>query len=403
MLKILHVNYSDIRGGAAIGVNRLHKALKKKNIKSSILVAEKISANNDVIGPKSTLEIIKFLCLKSLARILKKYVLKSNEKETYSFNLLNTNILKKINNFDCDIVHLHWIGNEMISVKQINKINKPIVWTFWDMWPFCSVEHYVSDDRYAIKNYKNNLIKGLDLSKLTLNHKKKLRKDIVIISPSKWMTKCINKSLLFKSFNLLEIPYNLDVNFWRPIDKNFSKELFDIPKNKIILLFGSATSVNDRKGFDFLVEFFKKFRISDDICLVIFGLKPKNLDKLKVNYQYIGELNDKNSLKAIYSASDILIMPSQFEAFGQICSEATSCELPSIIFDDTGMIDFIEHKINGFIVKKMNLDSFKKGIDWCLDKNNLEFISLNTRKKIINFCDDKTISDKYINLYKSLL
>ena len=90
MLKILHVNYSDIKGGAAVGVNRLHKALKKKNIKSLILVAEKISADNDVIGPKSTLEIIKFLCLKSVARTLKKYVLKSNEKEVTFCKLRST-------------------------------------------------------------------------------------------------------------------------------------------------------------------------------------------------------------------------------------------------------------------------------------------------------------------------
>ena len=33
MLKMLHVNYSDIKGGTAISVNRLYKALKKKNSK----------------------------------------------------------------------------------------------------------------------------------------------------------------------------------------------------------------------------------------------------------------------------------------------------------------------------------------------------------------------------------
>ena len=34
MFKVLHVNYSDMIGGAAIGVNRLHTALLKNGIDS---------------------------------------------------------------------------------------------------------------------------------------------------------------------------------------------------------------------------------------------------------------------------------------------------------------------------------------------------------------------------------
>ena len=58
MLKILHVNYSDITGGAAIGVNRLHTALLKNGINSKLLVCDKKSNDNNVIGPTSTLELI---------------------------------------------------------------------------------------------------------------------------------------------------------------------------------------------------------------------------------------------------------------------------------------------------------------------------------------------------------
>ena len=40
-MKILHINYSDQVGGAAISVMRLHKSLIKKKIKSKMLVQEK--------------------------------------------------------------------------------------------------------------------------------------------------------------------------------------------------------------------------------------------------------------------------------------------------------------------------------------------------------------------------
>ena len=58
MLKILHVNYYDIKGGAAIGVNRLHRALLKNGVNSKILVCEKTSNDSTIIGPNNTFEIL---------------------------------------------------------------------------------------------------------------------------------------------------------------------------------------------------------------------------------------------------------------------------------------------------------------------------------------------------------
>ena len=59
----------------------------------------------------------------------------------------------------------------MISISQIKKINKPIVWSFHDMWPITSGYHYTKDlnflnldpkemnffDKYLLKKKINNL------------------------------------------------------------------------------------------------------------------------------------------------------------------------------------------------------------------------------------------------------
>ena len=47
-----------------------------------------------------------------------------------------------INQFDCDVVHLHWINNNMLSIRDIARIKKPIVWTMHDRCPCCGVEHH---------------------------------------------------------------------------------------------------------------------------------------------------------------------------------------------------------------------------------------------------------------------
>ena len=48
--------------------------------------------------------------------------------------------MSEINNFDTDIVNLHWIGNETLSISDISKINSKIVWTLHDMWPFLNAK-----------------------------------------------------------------------------------------------------------------------------------------------------------------------------------------------------------------------------------------------------------------------
>ena len=54
-IKILHVNFHDKVGGAAIAVNRIHNSLLSIKIDSKIIVANKTCENEKVIGPSTTL------------------------------------------------------------------------------------------------------------------------------------------------------------------------------------------------------------------------------------------------------------------------------------------------------------------------------------------------------------
>ena len=52
ILKILYLSYQDDDGGAFIGAKRLHYALQKENIQSSLLVRRKLSDDPSVIQYK---------------------------------------------------------------------------------------------------------------------------------------------------------------------------------------------------------------------------------------------------------------------------------------------------------------------------------------------------------------
>ena len=65
--------------------------------------------------------------------------------------------------------------------------------------------------------------------------------------------------------------------------------------------------------------------------------------------------------------------------------------------------EIVDHKINGYIVKKQNSEELKKGIDWMseeIKKNN--YNKNRARVKAIAF-DAKVIAKEYIELYKNAL
>ena len=55
-------------------------------------------------------------------------------------------------------------------------------------------------------------------------------------------------------------------------------------------------------------------------------------------------------LPEIYSACDLLLMPSRFDTFGNVVLEAMSCGCPAVAYKTKGPKDIIEHGRNGYVV-----------------------------------------------------
>lgn len=72
---------------------------------------------------------------------------KSRDATIHSLNVISS-WGRKFNQYsDIDIANLHWVGREMMSIEDIGRVQKPVVWTLYDMWAFCGTEYYTSDDQ----------------------------------------------------------------------------------------------------------------------------------------------------------------------------------------------------------------------------------------------------------------
>ena len=134
-MKIYHFNYSSNQGGAARAANRIHQALLEIGLDSKLFVNKLDMESTNVFGPSGALEKGAVLIRPKVADSLMK-VLRAGNSPKHSPALIPSRWLKFINNSDADIIHLHWINNEMLSISDIGKIKKPVVWTLHDMWPF---------------------------------------------------------------------------------------------------------------------------------------------------------------------------------------------------------------------------------------------------------------------------
>lgn len=403
--KILHLNFSD-DGGAAIAVLRIHKALKKYNYNSKILVAEKNTNCSDILCNQNNFDKFFWNLKKKISRNLK-YIFKSKNKNTHTISFFNSNILSQIDKYDPDIVNIHWIGNEFISLKQISKIQKPIIWTLHDMWLYSGAEHYTADQRFVDgynKTNRNQDESGFDINRWVWNRKKKyITKKIKIISTSDWQYQNSKKSDLLKNNDNYKIPLPIDIGIWKPINKIDARNKLKWSNNQIYFLFGfSDYSKRYIKGLDIALDLFDKFNITykGNCILNIFGdIKKKYLNKENVNI--LGSIKKPLELNRIYSASDLLINPSRLESFGQIALEALACGLPILINKNTGTNDLILCDEMGYALENQSDSNFRTLLEWF--NKNCFFNNQNLLHKKIkeNFSYD-VIAAKYKNLISEI-
>ena len=416
-MKVLHISYSDLSGGAARATYRLHKGLRTIGIVSKMLVLDKVSDDPDVIAPTSKLgqgwsQISRYV------EALPVKLLKTENQNLISPAWIGSNIVQRSIAFEPNIIQLHWIGHELLRVEDISKFRPPIVWRLPDMWAFTGGEHYVQEcTRYQLGYLKNNRPKsegGIDLNRWVWNRKLRAWKDIsnlTIVTPSSWLAKCASSSYLFKDRRVEVIHNGLDPAQYNPIDKRLAREILKLPQDKQLILFGALMATSDRrKGFHLLQLALQHLSQSgwqdnENIEIVVFGSsQPENPLDLGFKSHYLGYLQDEIALALVYSAADVMIVPSVQEAFGQTASEALACGTPVVCFDTTGLKDIVEHQENGYRAKGFSAEDLANGIAWVLqDEQRWKALSRRAREKVEQEFTLEIQARRYLKLYQEVL
>ena len=408
-MKGLLLNYSDVKGGAARAAYRIHHSLRTADVDSRMWVNIATAGDWTVDGPE-TKAAKAFAAVRGRAAIPLVKTLKTRNPIIHSPAILPSNWVKRVNASDADLVHLHWVQGEMLSVADIGRIEKPIVWTLHDMWAFCGAEHYTDEPRWRESYRRNNRPaheSGFDLNRWTWERKRKhWKRSIQIVTPSHWLANCVRESILMRDWPVSVIPNCLDIDRWKPMTQALARELLGLPTDLPLILFGAMGGGRDsRKGFDLLTCALEHLRGEiPGLELVVFGqLAPRNPPDMGFPDHYLGHLHDDFSLRALYSAADALVVPSRQDNLPNTAVEAQACGTPVVAFNIGGLPDIVDHQRTGYLAKPFDTEDLARGIKWILEEGSRTAIKARAREKAVRCFSSAVVSAKYINLYKVVL
>jgi len=402
MKKILHINTSTSKGGAAKIARTIHKKINSKMKFKSYFVFGRGNDSNCENSMKFTLQpeiylhglITRFLGI-----------------EGYGNYFSTLRLINFIEKRDFDIIHLHNLHGYYLNIFQfINYLKRKklsAIWTFHDGWPITGSCAYIKEckkwengcrqcmnKKWYPQNYINN-------SEIMWKKKRKVFSngwDPIIVTPSKWLAQNVKKSFL-KNHRVKIINNGINTEIFKKYDKNDIFEEYNIPKNKKTILFIASDLNNEKKGAKYFFDSLKYIDKKYNILIVGNKLKKYNV---KSNIYQLGYIYDQEKLAKLYSASNIYCITSLDENFPTTVLESLSCGTPVVGFDVGGISEQVNDAC-GFVVPSKNEKELAKKIEILIKNDNLRNkMSDNCRKKALKKYSIKRMLKSYIKLYDSI-
>lgn len=286
------------------------------------------------------------------------------------------------------LISAHYFLSGLIGLKLKKKIKAPLIVTFHTLALMKNLVARNEDEKENLQRIRSELLltkqadiiiatSGSDLEYIHTLYNCPLKK-ISSLSPG------VNRKL------------------FRPINQIKAKKFIRIDLNQKLILF--VGRIDPVKGIDVLlytIKILAQKHPHPSIALWIVGgnnIKDKKdwtkefkrleairqLLKITAYVKFIGR-KAREKLPYYYNAAEIVLMPSQYESFGQAALEAMACGTPIIITDTTGVSGLLDKEHSSLLISANNPIGLAKKIQHLLtDTNEHKKMSQEVFKKVQN-------------------
>ncbi len=208
--------------------------------------------------------------------------------------------------------------------------------------------------------------------------------------------------------NISVVPIGVDLELFQKKHRATARKRFGLPLDKDLILY--LGRLDPIKGPDLFIDTVLKLASRENLEAWVVGGENHTYEKQQLQTQSsVLTLNDKirffepiphQQLPWLYSAADILVVPSYYESFSMVTAESLATGTPVIASDVAGPASLIKHGESGFLIKPGDSNELASKINYLLDsKSTLEKMSLHAPNTVSYLAWPKII-EKIINTYE---
>lgn len=415
-LKVAILSHSDNIGGAAVVTMRLHNALRREGVDSTMIVYTQNNQYSDVTTISN--------------RFVRGYYFMNERIRIYSANGMNRDNLFKVSIANCgpdlanhpavrnaDVVLLSWVNQGMLSLAQLRKLlesGKPVVWMMHDMWCMTGICHHALECRNYVDPGQCGRCQFLGSDNPDdLSHKVWLKKNeiyrmgnLTFVAVSNWARRKAQESSLLRDMPVETIgnPFPID-SFDTRLPEDYVPSI--IKHQKKVIGMGAARLDDPIKGLKYAIEalnhlFDTNPELSNDAEAIFFGelRDPDALSELRFPHRHVGRISDPTLLRRLYTRCSVVVSSSLYETLPGTLVEAQASGALPVSFGEGGQSDITDHLKTGYIARYLDVEDLAEGIKWGLSQNqDRDALHESVREK---YASD-SIARRYIALFNRLL
>ncbi|UUX91690.1 glycosyltransferase family 4 protein [Methanoplanus endosymbiosus] len=272
-------------------------------------------------------------------------------------------------NRDIDILQAEYIPHSSI-IPSLLKNKRPLVLKFH------------GDDAliYPFKNRFNRALINYSLNKA--DH---------VITCSEALKNTII-SLGYERDKVTAIANGVDIDKFRPMDKNYCREQFNISEEACVCLY--AGRLHPMKGIFELIE---SAKLNPDITFIFGG--PGQIPKHMSNCIFLGDISPEK-MPVLMNAADFLVLPSHSEGLGLVLLESLACEVPVIASNIGGCPEIVKDGLSGILISPKDIVGLSEAIKFLkLNPDQRRKMGIIGRKDVIDNYDANKLTEKLISVH----
>lgn len=309
-----------------------------------------------------------------------------------------------------DLIHLHNVQQNSVDYKLffgfLKTADIPIIFTLHDCWAFtggCYHFTKVKCEKYTTGCNNCLFKKPFDDLKRTTEESYLIKKELIggndnirVVCVSKWLKICATESYMGRMKYLPITIYNgINTDVFYPREVLSLKDKYNLKDEFVIL--GVASFWDNRKN---LKLFYEIADIMPNARVILVGRCFGATDTNNGKIIFAGSIADKQLLAEYYSLADVYINASIEETFGMTTAEALACGTPAIVFNSSACPEVVDEKTG--LVIDYEMDELVKAVN-TIKTNGKKSYSEACVDRITELFSDKTMQEKYIDLYKKVL